>query len=152
MADEYYKLPLRLDLLIKPPGTRQTAATNKQIYCSMEASIQQNLFLITTTQFNEARYDGRFGCTIWDDDFSTTNDSVSVLWTDRIEKSLREAIFRYEPRLERVKVEVSINREGTPDAHKLVVIRVRAEIAASNRRPFEYQREIAVAPFTTKIR
>lgn len=152
MADDYYKLPLRLDLLIKPASARQSAATSKLVYCSMEASIQQNLFLITTTQFNEARYDGRFGCTIWDDDFSTTNDSVSVLWTDRIEKSLRDAIYRYEPRLERVKVEVSINREGTPDAHKLVVIRVRAEIAASNRRPFEYQREIAVAPFTTKVR
>lgn len=152
MADEYYKLPLRLDLLTKPTAVRQSATVGKQINCSMEQSIQQNLFLITTTQFNEARYDGRFGCTIWDDDFSSTNDSVAVLWTDRIEKSLREAIYRYEPRLERVKVEVSINREGTPDAHKLVIIRVRAEIAPSNRRPFEYQREIAVAPFATKVR
>jgi phage baseplate assembly protein W len=152
MADEYYRLPLRLDLLIKPASARQSATTNKLIHCPLEKSIQNNLFLITTTQFNEARYDGRFGCTIWDDDFAATNDSVAILWTDRIEKSLREAIYRYEPRLEQVKIEVSINREGTPEAHKLVIVRVKAEIAASNRRPFEYQREIAVAPFATKIR
>ncbi|RYF56456.1 MAG: hypothetical protein EOO39_36675, partial [Cytophagaceae bacterium] len=101
---------------------------------------------------NEARYDGRFGCTIWDDDFSAGNDSVYILWTDRIEKSLTAAIRRYEPRLDRIKVEVSVDREGTPDAHKLVRIRVLAEIALSSRRPFVFQREIAVAPFTTKIR
>ncbi len=146
MADEFYKLPLRLDLLTKK------AAPARVTHCSMEDSIRNNLYLITTTQYNEARYDGQFGCTIWDDDFNVGNDSIYILWTDRIENSLRTSIRRYEPRLERVKVEVSVNREGTPDAHKLVIIKITADIAPSNRRPFVYQREIVVAPFITKNR
>ncbi|MBO0933320.1 GPW/gp25 family protein [Fibrella aquatilis] len=146
MADDFYKLPLRLDLLTKK------SAPARSTHCSLEDSIRNNLYLITTTQYNEARYDSQFGCTIWDDDFNVGNDSIYILWTDRIENSLRSAIKRYEPRLERVKVEVSVNREGTPDAHKLVVIKISAEIAPSNRRPFVYQREVVVAPFISKIR
>ena len=151
MADEFYNLPLRLDLIAKGQTAKQGPLA-RQMNCSMEESIRNNLYLITTTQYNEARYDGRFGCTIWDDDFSVGNDSVYILWTDRIEKSLATSIRRYEPRLERIKVEVSVDRQGTPDAHKLVRIRVWAEIVPSNRRPFMFQREIAVAPFTSKIR
>lgn len=150
MANDYYKLPLRLDLIVKGPQARTNPTHTQDLLCSMEESIRNNVYLIITTQFHEARYDPKFGCTIWDDDFHVGNDSIYVLWTDRIEQSIRSGIKQYEKRLERVKVEVTVNRDGGHDAHKRVIIKVYAEIRQSNRRPFEFQREITVAPFISK--
>ncbi len=150
MPDDYFKLPLRLDLIVK--GGSEGRHSPAELTCSLDESIHNNVYLIVTTQFKEARYDPQFGSAIWDEDFNSGNDQIYILWTDRIESSIREGIRRYEPRLERAKVEVYLNREGSLDAHKRLIIRITAEIRKSNHRPFVFQQEIAVAPYNAKKR
>lgn len=151
MAD-YFKLPLRLDLIMQGPESQRKAASTRELTCVMEESIYNNVYLIITTQFREARYDWHFGSAIWDEEFHTGNDQIYILWTDRIEASINEGIRRYEKRLERIKVEVYLNREGSSDAHKRLIIKVSAEIRKSNHRPFSFQQTIAVAPYNAKKR
>lgn len=154
MPNDYFKLPLRLDLIVQREendGGRPPAPTH-ELTCSLDESIHNNVYLIVTTQFREARYDPKFGSAIWDEEFHTGNDQIYILWTDRIESSIREGLRRYETRLERVKVEVYLNRDGAVDAHKRLVIRIAAEIRKSNHRPFTFRQEIAVAPYNAKKR
>lgn len=152
MPNDYLTLPLRLDLIVNRGDTQQRPAANNNVTCSLDESIYNNVYLIVTTKFGEARYDPKFGSAIWDEEFHTGNDQVYILWTDRIESSIRESLRRYEPRLERIKAEVYLNREGSIDAHKRLIIRITAEIRKSNHRPFSFQQEIAVAPHNAKKR
>ncbi len=149
---DYFKLPLRLDLILQGPENQRKATAARELTCSLEESIYNNVYLIITTQYREARYDPRFGSAIWDEEFHTGNDQIYILWTDRIEASIHEGIRRFEKRLERVKVEVYLNREGTSDAHKRLIIKVSSEIRKSNHRPFNFQQTIAIAPYNAKKR
>lgn len=149
---DYFKLPLRLDLIVQAADPQRKATSTRDLTCSLEESIHNNVYLIITTQFREARYDSLFGSAIWDEEFHTGNDQIYILWTDRIETSIYEGLRRYEPRLERIKVEVYLNREGSTDAHKRLIIKVSSEIRKSNHRPFSFQQTIAVAPYNAKKR
>lgn len=149
---DYFKLPLRLDMIVQGADPQRKATPTHELTCSLEESIHNNVYLIITTQFREARYDPKFGSAIWDEEFHTGNDQIYILWTDRIEASIHEGIRRFEKRLERIKVEVYLNREGSTDAHKRLIIKVLAEIRKSNHRPFTFQQTIAVAPYNAKKR
>ncbi|CCH54956.1 hypothetical protein BN8_04180 [Fibrisoma limi BUZ 3] len=151
MPDDYYRLPLRLDLLVRGADLRQDPRLAREVNCSLEESIHSHVYLIVTTKFKEARYDPLFGCTIWDDDFQMGNDSSNNgYWTDRVKASIRDAIRRYEKRLERIGVEVDLDRDGSTDAHKRLLVTVTAEIRKSNHRPFEFRHELMIAPFIAK--
>ena len=94
MKNTYYALPLNFsDIIDKKP----------QVTCSLKASIAQNAYLILTTHFGESRYDPKFGCLIWDQDFEIL---VNIKWKDNVRLSLEEAVQLYEKRLTRVKVKV----------------------------------------------
>ncbi len=150
MADEYYSLPLRLDLLMRGSGQRLTPTQARELSCSLDESIQNHVFLIITSQFGEARYDPDYGCSIWDDDFRSTQDPGDIRWTDHVQRSIRDGIRKYEKRLERVYVEVTVQRDGGTDAHKRVTVLVTAQMRQSNQRHFSFKREIMIAPFVSK--
>lgn len=150
MPDDYYNLPLRLDLLMRDPGGRLSPGQAREINCSLDESIRNNVYLLITSQFGEARYDPQFGCSIWDDDFQSTSDPGDIRWIDRVEKSIRAGIRQYEKRLERISVEVTVNRDGGTDARKRLVITVHGHIRQSNQRQFTLRREILIAPFVSK--
>jgi phage baseplate assembly protein W len=151
MPDDFYRLPLRLDLLVRGADLHQQPRLTREVNCSLEESIRNHVYLIITTKFREARFDSLFGCTIWDDDFQMGNDSGNNgYWTDRVKSSVRDAVRRYEKRLERIHVEVDLDRDGGPDAHKRLLVTVTAEIRKSNHQPFEFQHELIIAPFISK--
>ncbi len=150
MADEYYNLPLRLDLLMRAPAQRLSSGQAREVSCSLDESIKNNVYLLITTQFAEARYDSEFGCSIWDDDFLSTQDPGDIRWIDHVQRSIRDGIRKYENRLERVQVEVNVQRDGGNDAHKRITVSVTAQIRQSNQRHFSFQREIMIAPFVSK--
>lgn len=150
MPDEYYNLPLRLDLLMRGPAQRLTPAQARDVTCSLDESLHNHVYLIITTQFAEARYDPAFGSSIWDEDFRSTQDPADIRWTDNVQRSIRDGIRRYEKRLERIQVEVAVDREGGSDAHKRLTVMVTAQVRQSNHRTFSFQREIMIAPFVSK--
>lgn len=152
MPNDYYKLPLRLDLIIQGANLRQNPVLMDELMCSVDASLQDHVYLIITTQFREARYDPQFGCTIWEEEFNSNNDWNDTRWTDRIQMSIREGIQQHEKRLSRVNVLVHVDREGSTDAHKRLIIEIKAEIRKSNHREFTFQREILIAPFSAQRR
>lgn len=150
MPDEYYNLPLRLDLLMRAPTQRLSPGQVRDVYCSLEESVHNNVYLIITTQFAEARYDPNFGSSIWEDDFRSTQDPADVRWVDQVQRSIGAAIRQYEKRLERVSVEVGVQRDGGSDAHKRITVTVQARFRQSNQREFSFQREILIAPFVSR--
>ncbi len=151
MPDDYYRLPLRLDLLVRGADLSQQPRLAREVFCPLEDSIRNHVYLLITTQFREARFDAQLGCMIWEDDFQMGNDSANNgYWTDRVKTSVRDAVRRYEKRLERVGVEVDLDRDGATDAHKRLLVVVTAEIRKSNHRPFEFRHELLIAPFISK--
>ena len=96
MPKQYYTLPLRLDeILQKKPHTQ----------CSLRESVAQNLFLLLTTHFRESRFDGEYGCSIWEEDFSIHSTNR---WRDEIVKSVTSTLAEYEQRLTSVRVRVEM--------------------------------------------
>lgn len=148
MPDDYYALPLRCDLLIQ--GAGRQPANARQMYVSLDESIQEHVYLLITTPFRAVRFDVAYGCEVWDGDFSSGNDSNDTRWTDQIQSSVVRAIRTYEPRLERIEVLAELDRDGADDAHKRLVVTVTAEIKKSNHRTFRFQRIILIAPFAAK--
>ena len=150
MPDDYYNLPLRLDLLMRSPTQRLSPGQARDVYCTLDESIHNNVYLIITTQFTEARYDPEFGSSIWDDDFRSTQDPADIRWIDQVQRSIKNGIRHYEKRLERAVVEVSVQSDGGSDAHKRITVHVQAQYRQSNQRQFTLQREILIAPFVSK--
>ena len=151
MPDDYYALPLRFDLFVQGPAARQPGSA-RQIYASLDESIHEHVYLLITTPFRSVRFDIEYGCEVWDGDFSAGNESNDTRWTDQIQNSVLQAIRAYEPRLERIEVIAELDRDGADDAHKRLVVTVKAEIKKSNHRAFRFQRIIMIAPFAARNR
>ncbi len=149
MPEDYYALPLRCDLLVLGSAARQ--ATNaRHLYGSLDDSIHNHIYLLVTTPFRAVRFDTEYGCEVWDGDFSAGNESNDTRWTDQIQASVLRAVRTYEPRLERIEVVAELDRAGSNDAHKRLVVTVTAEIKKSNHRVFRFQRIILIAPFVAR--
>ncbi|WP_288427491.1 GPW/gp25 family protein [uncultured Spirosoma sp.] len=151
MADDYYSLPLRCDLLIQGAAARQPGNA-RQLYGSLDESIHEHVYLLITTPFRSVRFDPDYGCEVWEGDFSSVNDSNDTRWTDQVQHSILKAIRTYEPRLERIDVLVELDREGGDNAHKRLVVTVTAEIRKSSHRMFRFRRVILIAPFAASNR
>ncbi len=149
MAEEYYALPLRCDLLTQGSAARKPVNA-RVLYTSLEESIQDNIYLLITTPFRSVRFDVEYGCEVWEGDFSSTNESNDTRWTDEIQSSVLRAVRTYEHRLERIEVLAEMDRAGGDDAHKRLVVTVTAEIKKSNHRLFRFQRIILIAPFAAR--
>jgi phage baseplate assembly protein W len=142
MKQQYYSLPLRLDDVIQ--GQHLTA-------CSLEESIDQHIHLLITTSFGEIEYDKSFGCIVWETDFDNLT-TVNKL-RDEIKQSVAEIIQKYESRLEKVKVEVSIRQEELPvkingrHVKKRIILQV-AGMVKSTRRPYSFTDRFFAGPLS----
>ncbi len=80
---------------------------------SLEESIAHTIGLIITTRLGTMKFDGDFGCGIWDREFT---DLYTANKAD-IRSGLRNAIDKYEGRL----YNVSISFENVTGSHKHVL-------------------------------
>lgn len=137
MAATFYRLPLDLgSLLERQPLPR----------CGVQESIAQHLYLLLTTHFGEARYDAEFGCQVWEQDFEAM---TTMRWKDSVQRSVEAAIRRFEPRLQRARVQVGLSDfelKNTPQR-----IRKRLEVTINGSlhhtdEPFAFQASLFVAP------
>lgn len=106
---KYYSLPLPLDALMDKKRTKSI---------SIKESIAQHIHLLLTSAFSENKYDDAFGNVLWDYDFEVLSKTSDV--KERVKESLEEALARYEPRLERIDVEIFSEQESFKQGQKFV--------------------------------
>ncbi|WP_223648601.1 GPW/gp25 family protein [Hymenobacter psoromatis] len=139
MADTYYRLPLDLEGIV----SRQQLPR-----CSAQESIAQHLYLLLTTHFGESRYDPGFGCQVWEQDFEAM---TNMSWKDTVQYSIEAAVREYEPRLVRVRAQVTILdfelRNVSQRIRKRLEVTINAALHRTNE-PFAFQASLFVAPLS----
>jgi phage baseplate assembly protein W len=140
MEDQNYALPLSLDRII----TGQPHAK-----CSDREAIHQHLYLLMVTHFDENRFNGNYGCALWEHDFSVLSQ---IKWKDLIRESLEEAVGLYEPRLTNTRIRVEMEEfEVLTKTNNYVRKRVGIEVKATIRRtnePFIFFERIFISPLS----
>ncbi len=96
MQHSFYQLPLRLDEIIRK---------KKHAVCPLKHSIAQHLHLIISTYRGECAFSDDFGCSLWDEEF---NMQLNPRWKENLCESLREAIAKFERRLQVQEVKASM--------------------------------------------
>jgi phage baseplate assembly protein W len=143
MQYSFYKLPLRLDQII---------LKNKLQTCSLTHSIAQNLHLIISTYRGEAAYSDEFGCSLWDEEF---NIQLNFNWKETLIDSLKQAVSRFEKRLQILEVKVLMQeqnellKEGNLRVRKCLHIEIRGLIKKTNE-PFHFRDIIFISPLAQK--
>ena len=104
MKGLYYKLPLDFQGLMKRKDIDKI---------SIEDSIRQHIFLISTTSFGECKFDESFGSEIWEMDFDLLKSNNNL--REMMMNSLKRDISKNEKRvvLEDISVEISDYNLGT---------------------------------------
>lgn len=139
---KYYTQPLRLGDLIK--GQEHSS-------CNIHQSIAQRIHLLLISNFNEFRYDRQFGCLIWEHDFENIPNINQ--WKDKMAKSVKELIDKYEVRLHLVKTTLDITEMEFVDKDnnlfkkikRRVDIKVNATLKNTNE-PFFFQEVLFISP------
>lgn len=147
MPDNYYRLPLRLDLITNSGQAERQLDNSRELLCSLEESLWDNIYLVLTTPFNEVRYDPAFGSAIWDYDLIGGSDMNEIRWEEDIKDLVKESMKQYEKRIEGIDVKFKLNREGYNDAHKRLGITITGKIRALDNQTFRFNRDIIIAPF-----
>jgi len=143
MQQSFYKLPLRLDEII---------LKKKLQTCSLTHSIAQNLHLIISTYRGEAAYSDEFGCSLWDEEF---NIQLNFNWKETLIESLKQAVGRFEKRLQLSEVKVLMQeqnellKEGNLRIRKCLHIEIRGLIKKTNE-PFNFRDIIFISPLAQK--
>jgi len=143
MQHSFYKLPLRLDEII---------LKKKLQTCSLTHSIAQNLHLIISTYRGEAAYSDEFGCSLWDEEF---NIQLNFNWKETLIESLKQAVGRFEKRLQLLDVKVLMQeqnellKEGNLRIRKCLHIEIRGLIKKTNE-PFHFRDIIFISPLAQK--
>jgi phage baseplate assembly protein W len=141
--NSYYKLPLRLDQIIlkkKLPG------------CSLSHSVAQNLHLIISTYRGESTYSEEYGCSLWDEEF---NIQLNPAWKDTLTDSLRNAVTKFEKRLQLNEIRVFMQeqnellKEGNLRVRKCLHIEIRGIIKKTNE-PFNFRDTIFISPLAQR--
>ena len=127
-----YPLPLDFSKLMK-------RGKQKHPKCSLEESIRQHIFLMLVTRFGANRYAYDYGCELWKYDF----DSPKTINSQRpnLERSIKELLQRFEPRLGDVSVSIQITAEDLPiskfgtvrKAKKKISIVIKGKMIETNR-------------------
>ena len=140
----YLTLPINAALLI----SKQEHPT-----CDLKQSIAQKLHLITTTYYDECKFDDSFGCPIWENDFETI-PSVNI-WKDKTAKLVEEVIQKHEPRLSNVKVNLGMMQEEFIEQEsklaKQIKKRIELKIIATieeTSEPFEFNTFFYFSPIS----
>ncbi|WP_228377981.1 GPW/gp25 family protein [Chryseobacterium luteum] len=117
---------------------------------SIDNSISQQIFLISTTALGECKFDETFGTEIWEMDFDLLKTDNSL--KEFIVSSMKKAIVMHEKRLLLEDVEVSVKDHnlgtiGKRRMKKRVVISVKGQVLETNR-PFLFQNSFFVGPLS----
>ncbi|HEY2648960.1 MAG TPA: GPW/gp25 family protein [Puia sp.] len=143
MQHSFYKLPLSLDLIVQK---------KKQATCPLIHSVAQNLHLLISTYRGEAAYSDEFGCSLWDEEF---NIQLNFNWKETLIDSLKQAVGRFEKRLQLQEVKVMMQEqnelleEGNLRVRKCLHIEIRGVIKKTNE-PFHFRDIIFISPLAQK--
>lgn len=122
-----------------------------KVFCNLQQSIAQRIHLILITNFNEFRYDNKFGCIIWEHDFENV-PNISK-WKDSMAKAVKEELEQYEKRLQNIKTSLELTEEEfrskDKDVYRKIKRRVDIKINANlklTNEPFFFQELLYVSP------
>ncbi len=121
--------------------------------CNLEDSVEQQIHLILKTHFTEYRYDGQFGCYVWDKDFDNIL-SVSR-WKDELEDLVFKSLLNYEKRLKQIKVLIEVDEPVLFDPKtnkqinykKRIIIKISGIIKMINQ-PFSHTEYMFFSPLS----
>lgn len=141
MKGIYYKIPMDFEAVINKKDAEKISIDN---------SISQQIFLISTTALGECKFDETFGTEIWEMDFDLLKTDNSL--KEFIVNAMKKAIVMHEKRLLLEDVEVSVKDHnlgtiGKRRMKKRVVISVKGQVLETNR-PFLFQNSFFVGPLS----
>ncbi|MPS72970.1 MAG: lysozyme [Chryseobacterium sp.] len=141
MKGIYYKIPMDFETVINKKDAEKI---------SIDHSISQQIFLISTTALGECKFDETFGTEIWEMDFDLLKTDNSL--KEFIVTAMKKAIVMHEKRLLLEDVEVSVKDHnlgtfGKRRMKKRVVISVKGQVLETNR-PFLFQNSFFVGPLS----
>lgn len=141
MRGVYYKIPMDFEAVINKKDAEKISIDN---------SISQQIFLISTTALGECKFDETFGTEIWEMDFDLLKTDNSL--KEFIVNSMKKSIVMHEKRLLLEDVEVSVKDHnlgtfGKRRMKKRVVISVKGQVLETNR-PFLFQNSFFVGPLS----
>ena len=138
----YYRLPLAFGKL-----TRR----EKHPRCPLEASVKQNIHLILLSRFGEYPYDASYGCTVWDQDFALTANTVA--WKEKIRKSIIATVQAHEKRIAGLAVQVEIAEDEFQYVRDESVRKVKRRISVEingvlrdTNETFDFKEDIFISP------
>ncbi|RZJ51246.1 MAG: lysozyme [Chryseobacterium sp.] len=141
MRGIYYKTPMDF-------GTIANKKDAEKI--SIDNSISQQIFLLSTTALGECKFDETFGTEIWEMDFDLLKSDNTL--KEFIVSSMKKSIGMHEKRLLLEDVEVTVRdhnlgSSGKSRMKKRVVISVKGQVLETNR-PFLFQNSFFVGPLS----
>lgn len=147
MNNSFYKLPIRFDSLFNEEGEQMRM-------CSELESIDQHIELLLTTCPGEHKFNKNYGCHIWDMDFERVVSRQK--WEEDFKRYIEEAIIKFEPRLQHIKISIQIMEVAREDQvlkttaiKKKVIVLVDGEtILTKSRCQFKYA--LYLGPLTTE--
>ncbi|KQT24175.1 lysozyme [Chryseobacterium sp. Leaf405] len=141
MKGIYYKIPMDFGTVIRKKDADKI---------SIDSSISQQIFLISTTALGECKFNETFGTEIWEMDFDLLKTDNSL--KEFIVNSMKKAIVMHEKRLLLEDVEVSVKDHnlgtfGKRRMKKRVIMSVKGQVLETNR-PFLFQNSFFVGPLS----
>lgn len=141
MKGSYYKIPIDFEHLLAKKDTSKI---------SLDVSISQHIFLLSTTYLGECKFDETYGSEIWELDFDLLKTDNSL--KEFITANLKKSIEMHERRLYLEDVEVAIRdyNLGTPTKRRMkkkVEISIKGLILETNR-PFVFNNSFFVGPLS----
>lgn len=141
MKGVYYKTPMDFEAIVSKTDAEKISIDN---------SISQQIFLISTTALGECKFDETFGTEIWEMDFDLLKSDNTL--KEFIINSMKKSIAMHEKRLLLEDVEVSVRDHnlgsiGKSRMKKRVVISVRGQVLETNR-SFLFQNYFFVGPLS----
>jgi phage baseplate assembly protein W len=137
---DYYKIPLKLDDVIRKQDLPRQ---------SLKGSVAGMIHLIATSSFGECKHDENFGCDIWNHDFE--NITNAQVFKESIRESMKEAISRFEKRIEFVNVDIDIEQVVSSIKKRRIknriLLTVTGKLAMTNE-DFVYREQFFIGPLS----
>jgi phage baseplate assembly protein W len=144
MKNDYYRIPLDFKKLKQKNSDWE--------YCSFKESIAQNIYLLVTSHFGEHRFDSTYGSKIWESDFQHIGNVNS--WTEKVRKSLEDAILTHEKRLKRPIISLELIEKdivspstGIRSIKKCLIIKVTATNSITGE-SFIFEMQLFISPLS----
>ncbi|WPP49125.1 GPW/gp25 family protein [Catalinimonas niigatensis] len=140
----YYTFPLQTEQLTQKQRLR---------LCELKEAIAEYVHLILKTHLTEYRYDYDFGCYVWEQDFENIK-SISK-WESSLEAQIKEAINRYEKRMDNIQTKVTVEdpKDYASESNAQNRLKKRIHITVSGtiqktRELFQHQEFIYFSPLS----